>query len=119
MRLSFITLILSCLSLTLSVFSKPQFLSRRDRNRSLSDVLSWRQYRFPRDIIDICINTDVDLLANAGQLLSLEPILGALGISTEIHLCLCLKVDYMHYISAYTEFSITGSRPLSTNRQRY
>ena len=119
MRLSFITLFLSCLSLTLSVYSKPHFLSRRDPNRPLPDVLSSRQYRFPRDILDVCINTDVDLLANAGQLLSLESILGALGISTKIHLCLCLKVDYMRRIPAYTKFFCIGSPNLSKNRQRY
>lgn len=102
MRLSFITLFLACLSLT--ALAKPQFLSRRDQKRTpIPNVLKSRQHLAPHDLLDICINTDVNLLADAAQLLGLESILGPLDLFTSIHLCLCLKVRYMRFHHAYTQ----------------
>ena len=69
MRLSLTTLF----AFTLSFFPffssqvsaiHPQVLSRRE-NPSPSLILSSRQHRVLRSILDLCINVNVDLLANA------------------------------------------------------
>jgi hypothetical protein len=96
MRLSLTTF----LAFTLAVFPffssqvsaiHPQVLSRREYPSS-SLILSSRQHRVPRNILDLCINVNVDLLANASQL-GLAPVLGPLDLGSNIHLCLCLKVS--------------------------
>ena len=107
MRLSLTTL----LAFTLSVFPffssqvfaiHPQVLSRRERPSS-SLILSSRQHRVSRSILDLCINVNVNLLANASQL-GLAPISGPLDLGSNIHLCLCLKVSidrFPHYYQAF------------------
>jgi hypothetical protein len=94
MRLSFITLFVSFLSLSLSFATNPQLLSHHDRKRSpVSSVISSRQYRLPRALVDVCINTQVDLFAG----------IGPLDLLSEVHLCLCLKVGI------YAPFPCTNS----------
>jgi hypothetical protein len=71
----------------------PHVLSRRGHQRSpASDVLTSRQHRVPRDLLDVCINANVNLLANLSQ--ALGGLLGALGLGGNIQLCLCLDVSY-------------------------
>ena len=106
MRLSLTTF----LAFTLAVFPfssqvsaiHPQVLSRRE-NPSSSLILSSRQHRAPRSILDLCINANVDLLANASQL-GLSPILGPLDLGSKIHLCLCLKVSIDRLPGKYQAF---------------
>jgi len=96
MRLSFTTLFLSTLSLiSLVSAAKPHFVSRHDHKRSpVPNVLVARQHRVTRDLIDVCINVKVDLLADASQLLGLGPLLGPIDLGAKIQLCLCLDVRY-------------------------
>ena len=96
MRFSFTTLFLSTLSLiSLVSAAKPHFVSRHDHKRSpVPNVLVARQHRVTRDLIDVCINVKVDLLADASQLLGLGPLLGPIDLGAKIQLCLCLDVRY-------------------------
>ncbi|PPQ69711.1 hypothetical protein CVT25_012974 [Psilocybe cyanescens] len=65
---------------------------RRDHARSpASSIIASRQYRVPRDLLDVCINVNANLLADASQLLGLSSLLGALNLGADIKLCLCLK----------------------------
>ncbi|KAF9042938.1 hypothetical protein BJ165DRAFT_1603181 [Panaeolus papilionaceus] len=64
--------------------------ARRDL-KPRSDVLTSRQHRIRRDLLDICINVNINLLADASKLLGLGSLLGPLGLSSDIQLCLCLK----------------------------
>ncbi|KAF8816459.1 hypothetical protein BYT27DRAFT_6447209 [Phlegmacium glaucopus] len=95
MRLSLTTFLTSTLAVS-PFFSSPvsaihpHVLSRRERLSS-SLVVSSRQHSLPRSILDLCINVNVDLLADASQLLGLDPIVGPLGLGSNIQLCLCLK----------------------------
>lgn len=98
MRLPFSTLVLSATAL-FSLFPSPVLsihphaLSRREHGRSPpAHVLTSRQHRMARDLLDVCINANVDLAANASQLLGLGSLLGDLNLDTNIQLCLCLKV---------------------------
>jgi CPL1-like protein len=84
------------LAFTLSLFPffssqvsavNPQFLARREHPSS-SLILSSRQHRVPCSILDLCINVNVDLLANASQH---GPASDPLDLGSNIHLCLCLK----------------------------
>ena len=103
MRLSLTTLF----TFMLSVFPfssqvsaiHPQVLSRREHPSS-SLILSSRQHRVPRSILDLCINVNVNLLANASQL-GLAPTLGPLDLGSNIHLCLCLKVSIDRFPHKY------------------
>jgi hypothetical protein len=107
MRLSFITLFVSFLSFTVSVATIPQFLSRHDRKRSPAPpALSSRQHHVPRSLLDLCINIRLNLFAGVGQLLDLESILGPLDLLSKVHLCLCLKVEYMRLFLAYTHICL-------------
>ena len=109
MRLSFITLFVSFLSLTASVATNPLHLARRDRKRSaVSSVVFSRQYHVPRSILDLCINTNVNLLADVQSLSDLGSILGPLDLLSKVHLCLCLKVEYMRFFSSYICSSFSG-----------
>lgn len=98
MRLPFSTLVLSATALfsffpspTLSIH--PHALSHREHGRSpASLVLTSRQHRIARDLLDVCINANVNLAANASQLLGLGSLLGDLDLGTNVQLCLCLKV---------------------------
>lgn len=106
MRLSFITLFVSFLSLTVSVATNPYPLARRDRKHSpASSVVFSRQYHVPRSLLDLCINTNVNLFADVEPLLEL---LGRLGLLSNVHLCLCLKVEYMRFFSSYVCLSFLG-----------
>ncbi|KAF5309897.1 hypothetical protein D9619_010385 [Psilocybe cf. subviscida] len=68
----------------------PHVLSRHGHRRSpASDVLTSRQHRVPRDILDVCINANVNLLADLSQ--ALAGLLGSLGLGGNVQLCLCLK----------------------------
>ncbi|KDR79188.1 hypothetical protein GALMADRAFT_137075 [Galerina marginata CBS 339.88] len=98
MRLPFFTLFLSNLALfslfpTLVSSTHPHALvRRRDYNRSsVPHVLTSRQHHIARDLLDVCINVNVDLLANASQLLGLESVLAPLDLGAKVELCLCLK----------------------------
>lgn len=99
MRLSLTTF----LAFTLAIFPffssaiHPHVLSRRERPSS-SLVFPSRQHRVPRSILDLCINVNVDLLADATQLLGLDPIIGPLGLGSNIRLCLCLKVGVDRFL---------------------
>jgi hypothetical protein len=107
MRLSFITLFVSFLSLSLSVATNPQFLSRHDSKRSpVPSVIPSRQYHVPRSLLDLCINIRVNLFAGVGPVLDLESILGPLDLLSKVHLCLCLKVGYMRLFPAYTHLCL-------------
>ncbi|KJA21789.1 hypothetical protein HYPSUDRAFT_202698 [Hypholoma sublateritium FD-334 SS-4] len=97
MRLPFSTLVLSATAL-FSLFPSPVLsihphaLSRREHGRSpAAHVLTSRQHRIARDLLDVCINANVDLAANASQLLGLGSLLGDLNLGTNVQLCLCLK----------------------------
>jgi len=92
MRLSLTTL----LTFTLPVFPffssqvsaiHPQVLSRREHPSS-SLILSSRQHRVHRSILDLCINVNVNLLPNASHH---SPASGPLNLGSSIQLCLCLK----------------------------
>jgi hypothetical protein len=111
MRLSLTTF----LAFTLAVFPfssaiHPQVLSRREHPSS-SLILSSRQHRAPRSILDLCINANVDLLVNASQL-GLAPILGPLDLGSNIHLCLCLKVSIDRLLRKYLLKYSTGPKYL-------
>ena len=97
MRLSLTTLLAATLVVfPFQVFAiHPQVLSRR-KQASSSLILSSRQHRVPRSVLDLCININVDLLINAPQL-RLAPILGPLDLNSNIHLCLCLKVSIYRF----------------------
>lgn len=106
MRLSLTTLIAFTLSF-FPLFSSrvvsaihPQVLSRREKPSS-SLILSSRQHRAPRSIIDLCINVNVDLLANLSQH---GPASGPLDLGSNIHLCLCLKVSISPFPHKYRPF---------------
>jgi hypothetical protein len=115
MRLSFITLFVSCFSLSVSVATNPQFLSRHDRKHPHPpSIISSRQYNFPRSLLDLCINLDVNLLADVGPLLNLESNAGLLDLLSKVHLCLCLKVGYMrlfHFIHSSLDRILTSTSP--------
>ena len=104
MHLSLTTLLAFTLAVLPSFSSQvsaihPQVLSRREHPSS-SLILSSRQHRVPRSILDLCINVNVDLLANASQL-ELGPILGPLDLGSNIHICLCLKVSIDRFPRKY------------------
>jgi len=107
MRLSISTFLLSTLAI-LSCFPAPAssihphtLARQRESSRSpVPQVLSSRQYRIARDLLDVCIDVNVDLLANATQLLGLQSLLGPLNLDGNIQLCLCLKVQIIWH--AYT-----------------
>ncbi|KAF8955041.1 hypothetical protein BDZ97DRAFT_1765558 [Flammula alnicola] len=104
MRRPFYTLFLSAISL-FSLFPvlvssiHPHALTRRDYKRSPppSNVLTSRQHRVARDLLDVCINVNVDLLADASQLLGLGGLLGPLDLGSKIQLCLCLKASFFPF----------------------
>lgn len=107
MRLSFITLFVSLFSLAVSVTTNPQLLARRDRNRSpVPSVISSRQYHVPRSLLDLCINANVNLFADVAPLPHLESILGPLDLLSKVHLCLCLKVEYMRFFLLHMLISV-------------
>ncbi|KAF9562041.1 hypothetical protein CPC08DRAFT_393973 [Agrocybe pediades] len=98
MRLSTLTLFLSTFAIFSSLVTQVSsvqahvFSRQRGHNRlPAPQALSSRQHRIARDLIDVCINVNVDLLANATQLLGLQSLLGPLNLGGDIYLCLCLK----------------------------
>ncbi|KAF8901214.1 hypothetical protein CPB84DRAFT_986568 [Gymnopilus junonius] len=98
MRLPFFTLFLFNLTLfslfpTLASSLHPvAFSRRRDQSRSpVPSVITSRQYRIARDLLDVCINANVNLLADVSQVLGLGSVLDPLDLGTNIELCLCLK----------------------------
>ena len=92
--LIFATIAIHLLS-SLSVLAvQPQPPSRRESKRkspSLDTPITLRQHREPRALLDLCINVEVDLLDDIGDLLG--SLLGPLDINTNLKLCLCLKVS--------------------------
>ena len=86
--LTFTLLVLPFFSSQVSAIH-PQVLSRREHPPS-SLILSSRQHRVHRSILDLCINVNVNLLANASHH---EPASGPPDLGSNIHLCLCLKVS--------------------------
>ena len=100
MRLPFFTLFVSNLVLfflypTLVLAIHPYALARREHKPSPApQVLTSRQHHVVRDLLDVCINLNVDLLADASQLLGLGSLLGPLAAGSDIQLCLCLKVGF-------------------------
>jgi hypothetical protein len=105
MRLSLATLFAFTLSFppffSSQVFAiHPQVLSRREHPSS-SLILSSRQHRVPRSILDLCINVNVDLFANASQH---GPASDPLELGSKIHLCLCLKVSIDPFPRKYRPF---------------
>ena len=104
MRLPFFTFLLGNLTV-LSLFPTlvsslhPVALSRRrDQSRPPPPAaLTSRQYRVARDLLDVCINANVNLLADVSQVLGLGSVLGPLDLGTDIQLCLCLKVRFSHH----------------------
>ncbi|PPR00694.1 hypothetical protein CVT24_000982 [Panaeolus cyanescens] len=65
--------------------------ARRDHKAHSHPSLTSRQHRIRRDLLDVCINVNVNLLADASKLLGLGSVLGPLGLGSDIQLCLCLK----------------------------
>lgn len=114
MRLA--TLIFATIAIhLLSSFSvlavQPQPPSRRQPKRKsppLDTPSTLRQHREPRALLDLCINVEVDLLADVGDLLGL--LLGPLDINTNLKLCLCLKVS--RTVSFHLTCSLSFSRIL-------
>jgi len=51
-----------------------------------------RQAHAPRALFDVCVSANLDLLANASQLLGLGSVLGPILFDGKVDLCLCLKV---------------------------
>ncbi|PPQ89832.1 hypothetical protein CVT25_007533 [Psilocybe cyanescens] len=56
-----------------------------------SSIIASRQYRFPRDLLDVCINVNANLLVDASQLLGLSSLLGALNLVQDLDLYLDTK----------------------------
>lgn len=94
MRLTLFLPTLALLSVVPLLVSSHAFPHRRDRSHP-SSIIASRQYRFPRDLLDVCINVNANLLADASQLLGLSSLLGALNLGADIELCLCLKVSVL------------------------
>ena len=98
MRLPFFTLFVSNLVLfflypTLVLAIHPYALARREHSPA-PQVLTSRPHHVVRDLLDVCINRNVDLLADASQLFGLGSLLGPLAAGSDIQLCLCLKVGF-------------------------
>ncbi|KAF8154580.1 hypothetical protein B0H34DRAFT_529480 [Crassisporium funariophilum] len=91
MRFDFITFFASALLLSSSLVSAIHLSRREHKISPAAHVLASRQHHVARTLIDVCINLNVDLLAEASKLLGLETILGPLDLGSKIHLCLCLK----------------------------
>ena len=68
----------------------PTLISRH-RGDSPSPNLA-RHAHAPRALLDVCVSANLDLLANASQLLGLGSLLGPLLLDGKLDLCLCLKV---------------------------
>ncbi|KIM43708.1 hypothetical protein M413DRAFT_387205 [Hebeloma cylindrosporum] len=111
MRLPFFTLFVSNLVLfflypTLVLAIHPYALARREHKPSPApQVLTSRQHRVVRDLLDVCINLNVNLLADASQLLGLGSLLGPLDALANIQLCLCLK-DLDIYLDTNDEIQV-------------
>ncbi|KAF8192972.1 hypothetical protein BJ912DRAFT_251831 [Pholiota molesta] len=96
MRLPLYTLFLSLatlFSLSPPVHSiHPHALSRRAHGHSSPPyALTSRQHHVARDLLDICINADLNLGVDVSQILDLGSLLGPTDLGTTVHLCLCLK----------------------------
>ncbi|KAF9475746.1 hypothetical protein BDN70DRAFT_935626 [Pholiota conissans] len=91
MRLPLYTLFLSFSTLFSLVHSiHPYALSRHDHRQSPPpNALTSRQHRVARDLLDICINANVDLAADLSHLLG--SVLDPTNAAANIQLCLCLK----------------------------
>lgn len=92
MRIALLFTFFLSLSSSLVTAIHNSHFARRDL-KPRSDVLTSRQHRIRRDLLDICINVNINLLADASKLLGLGSLLGPLGLSSDIQLCLCLKVN--------------------------
>jgi hypothetical protein len=101
MRLFLTTLFVSTLALSPLLPQASAIHPSRREHPSSSLTVSSRQYRVPRSILDLCINANVDLLADASQLLGLVPILGSVNLGSKIQLCLCLKVSIDNFSRKY------------------
>ncbi|KAF9531306.1 hypothetical protein CPB83DRAFT_874627 [Crepidotus variabilis] len=105
MRLSFISLVISSFSIFPLVLGtdQPKFLARHGRNRSsVPNAVTSRQHRMPRDLIDICINVKLDVIAEYTDLLGLGDLLGSGILDAKSRLCLCLK-DLNIYLDTHNE----------------
>ncbi|EDR10188.1 uncharacterized protein LACBIDRAFT_318325 [Laccaria bicolor S238N-H82] len=90
--LVFATIAIHLLSSFSVLAVQPHPPSRREPKRkspSLDTPITLRQHREPRALLDLCINAEVDLLADIGDLLG--DLLGPLDINTNVKLCVCLK----------------------------